>query len=235
MTSIKTLALVAMAVAAGITAAGRDFQDWSNLNHYRASNAEARQLPPGERRVVFLGNSITYNWARFRADFFKGNGYIGRGISGQTTYQLLSRFREDVVGLHPRIVVINAGVNDVAENSHPYCEELTVGNIASMVEIAQANGITPVLTTVLPAAAFTWRREITDSSAKITSLNARLRALAADKGTVFVDYYSSMLAPGDPALALNPAFTDDGVHPTAEGYAVMEAVIQPVLQALLAE
>ena len=229
----KALALGAIIAGATLQAGAREFQDWSNFKRYHDSNVEVKALPADQRLVVFLGNSITDNWARFRPDFFKTNGYIGRGISGQTTYQFLSRFREDVINLHPRIVVINAATNDVAENTHPYVEDMTVDNISSLIELAQANGITPVLTTTLPAASFGWRREITGSSDKIAALNKRLQRLAEQKGILFVDYYSSMVTPGDPSRAINAKYSSDGVHPNNLGYEVMEAIIQPVLQNML--
>ncbi|MDE5895529.1 SGNH/GDSL hydrolase family protein [Muribaculum intestinale] len=232
---IKTIAISTFIAATSLLCDAREFQDWSNFRRYHDSNTEVKALPAAERQVVFLGNSITDNWARFRPDFFKQNGYIGRGISGQTTYQFLSRFREDVINLGPRIVVINAATNDVAENTHPYVEDMTVDNISSLIELAQANGITPVLTTTLPAASFGWRKEITGSSDKIASLNKRLEALAKKKGILFVDYYSRLVSPGDETRALNPAYTNDGVHPTEAGYAVMESIIHPVLQNLLAK
>lgn len=132
-------------------------------------------------------------------------------------------------------MVINAATNDVAENTHPYVEDMTVDNISSLIELAQANGITPVLTTTLPAASFGWRKEITGSSDKIAASNKRLEALAKEKGILFVDYYSRLVNPGDETRALNPAYTNDGVHPTEAGYAVMESIIHPVLQNLLAK
>ncbi|WP_295731792.1 SGNH/GDSL hydrolase family protein [uncultured Muribaculum sp.] len=223
-------------LAASVTYSyAREFQDWSNFGRYHTANTEVKSLPAEQRKVVFLGNSITDNWAKKRPAFFHDNGYVGRGISGQTTYQFLSRFREDVINLHPRIVVINAATNDVAENTHPYDEDMTVGNITSLIELAQANGITPVLTTTLPAASFPWRKEITDSSDKIISLNKRLQALAEQKGILFVDYYSSLITPDDPSRALNASYSYDGVHPNETGYAVMESIINPVLQKILAK
>ncbi len=227
---IKALACGAIIAASAIIAEAREFQDWSNFGRYHDSNIEMMARPQTERRVVFLGNSITDNWAKQRPEFFKENGFVGRGISGQTTYQFLSRFREDVINLHPQIVVINAATNDVAENTHPYNEDMTVGNISSLIELAQANGITPILTTTLPAASFGWRKEITGSSDKIEALNKRLRALAKEKKITFVDYYSKLVTPGDPDRALNAAYSGDGVHPNADGYVVMESIILPVLQ-----
>ena len=203
-------------------------RDWAQLDVYAEQNAEVAKLPLEQRRVVFFGNSITWNWARFNPDFFTRNGFVGRGISGQSTYQFLVRFREDVVDLHPQVVVINAATNDVAENTHPYSEDRTFGNIRSMVELAQANGIKVVLTTTLPAAKFRWNPSIADAPQKIEALNKRLRQYAEANGIPFVNYYSAMEKDG----ALNPEYTADGVHPTLAGYAVMEKLILPVLEKL---
>ena len=178
--------------------------DWANLKKYEKDNDRLIQLPQSERNVVFLGNSITENWARMRPDFFSLNKYVGRGISGQTSYQFLVRFREDVINLSPKVVVINAATNDVAENTGPYNEDYTFGNIVSMVELAKAN--------------------------KIKVLNARVKAYAKKNKIPYVDYYSKMVAKGD---ALDPAYTKDGVHPTVEGYLVMESLIKPEIEKIL--
>lgn len=204
--------------------------DWANLKKYEKDNERLIQLPQSERNVVFLGNSITENWARMRPDFFSLNKYVGRGISGQTSYQFLVRFREDVINLSPKVVVINAATNDVAENTGPYNEDYTFGNIVSMVELAKANKIKVILTTTLPAAAFGWRPAIKDGPAKIQSLNARVKAYAKKNKIPYIDYYSKMVAKGD---ALDPAYTKDGVHPTVEGYLVMESLIKPEIEKIL--
>lgn len=200
---------------------------------YAADNERVKALPASQRRVVFMGNSITDAWPRVRPDFFTSHGFIGRGFSGQTTYEFLTRFRADVIGLAPEVVVINGGTNDIAENGRNYNEDRTFGHIQSMVELAQAHGIKPILATTLPSAGFSWNREINDAPQKITSLNKRLRAYAAEKGIPFVDYYSAMVE--GPSGALKAEYTKDGVHPVAAGYAVMEAAVLPVLESLLAE
>ena len=200
-------------------------QEWGNFARYKQQN-EALPDDKGalKRRVVFMGNSITEGWVREDAAFFTSNGYIGRGISGQTSYQFLLRFREDVLKLNPEVVVINAGTNDVAENTGAYNEEYTMGNIISMVELASVNGIEVILTSVLPAAAFGWNAAIKDAPQKIEALNKRISAYAQKEGIPYVDYYSAMVY-GD-NKALNPAYTKDGVHPTLDGYKVMEALIK---------
>ena len=144
------LAVVCLSFSVGeIYAQKHEFADFKR---YAKENATLAQPVKKEKRVVFMGNSITEGWVRTHPDFFKTNGYIGRGISGQTSYQFLLRFREDVINLAPALVVINAGTNDVAENTGPYNEDYTFGNIASMAELAKANKIKVILTSVLPAA-----------------------------------------------------------------------------------
>lgn len=206
----------------------QDKPDWPNLGRYAQENARLQQDDATVKgRVVFMGNSITEGWVREDAAFFTSNGYIGRGISGQTSYQFLLRFREDVLKLNPEVVVINAGTNDVAENTGAYNEEYTMGNIISMVELASVNGIEVILTSVLPAAAFGWNTAIKDAPQKIEALNKRISAYAQKEGIPYVDYYSAMVY-GD-NKALNPAYTKDGVHPTLDGYKVMEVLIKKAI------
>lgn len=199
-------------------------QDWGGLQRFAAANAALAEPVDGQPRVVLMGDSITEEWLRLRPDFFSSNGYVGRGISGQVSAQMLVRFRQDVIDLHPAAVVINAGTNDVAENQGPYDEAFTLGNIISMVELARANGIAVVLTTVLPAARFSWRPALTDAAEKIAALNDRIRAYATSQGIPFIDYYTPMVV-SDPSRALNPSYSKDGVHPVVAGYQVMEPLV----------
>lgn len=198
-------------------------QDWGQFSRFEKENAVIKEdslnLTP---KVVFLGNSITEGWALQDPDFFKDNNFLGRGISGQTTYQMLVRFREDVIKLYPQIVVINGGTNDVAENNHPYNPQRTLGNIKSMAELAQANGIEVILTSVLPSSGFFWRKTISNVPEKITALNKMIKDYAEEKGFIFVDYYPEMVSSGG---ALNPSYSKDGVHPNLEGYKVMEKIV----------
>lgn len=225
---LKSLVL-ASAMACTSAAAAAPQSDWAQLDRYAAANDSVAALPQQERRVVLMGNSITDFWPGMRPDFFAGSGFVGRGISGQTTYQFLVRFREDVVSLSPQIVVINGGTNDVAENTHTYSEERTFGNIVSMVQLARAAGITPVLGSVLPASHFYWNPQVNDVPAKIRALNARMAAYAEAEGLAYVDYHSALT---DADGALRSEYSEDGVHPNAEGYAVMEALLLPVLEGL---
>lgn len=199
-------------------------QDWGGLQTFAAANAALAEPAAGQPRVVLMGDSITEEWLRLRPDFFSSNGYVGRGISGQVSAQMLVRFRQDVIDLHPAVVVINAGTNDVAENQGPYSEDFAFGNIVSMTELARANGIAVVLTSVLPAAKFSWRPAITDAADKIAALNVRIKAYAEEQGIPYVDYYAPMVV-ADSSRALNPAYSKDGVHPVVAGYQVMEPLV----------
>lgn len=223
--SIFLFLFATLAIVASVHAQNRD---WANLKRYANSNAELVNTVNKTPRVVFMGNSITEGWVNNHPDFFKSNGYIGRGISGQTSSQFLVRFRQDVIDLKPELVIINAGTNDVAENTGPYNEDHTFGNIVSMVEIAQANKIKVILTTVLPTASFGWNKKITNVADKIASLNVRIEQYAKKHKIPFVDYYTPMVAGAE--RALNPSYTKDGVHPTSEGYEVMETVIQTAIK-----
>ena len=227
----KITYLLWLVVAFSTVSVSAQNQDWAGLGRYEKQNQELAQAKNSGKRVVFMGNSITEGWVGKHPDFFKKNGYIGRGIGGQTSYQYLVRFRQDVINLHPAVVVINAGTNDVAENTGVYKEDYTFGNIVSMVELAKANQIKVILTTTLPAASFVWRKSITDAPQKIAKLNARIREYAAKNKIPFVDYYSEMVVGENKAL--NPKYTKDGVHPTSEGYDVMERLIQKTLNQLL--
>ena len=212
--------------------AGAQKHEFANYKRYAKANSELPKVTKKDKRVVFMGNSITEGWPMHRAEFFKENpNYVGRGIGGQTSYQFLLRFREDVIKLNPKVVIINAGTNDVAENTGPYNEEFTFNNIVSMVEIAKANKIKVVLTSVLPAARFGWHPHVTDAPEKIMSLNKRIEAYAKANKIPYVDYYTPLVDTDGRTLAKK--YSNDGVHPLPDGYKVMEALIQPVIKKLL--
>ena len=208
-----------------------DHYVFGKFSRYAKANAELGLPKKGEKRVVFLGNSITDNWARLDADFFQPNGYIGRGISGQTSFQFLTRFREDVIQLKPKVVVINYGTNDIAENTGAYNEDYTFGNVCSMCELAQANGIKVILTSCLPAGKMFWRPSVTNVMDKIRQLNNRVQQYARTHRIVYVDYFSALQS--EDGTEMDPRFTKDGVHPNLEGYKVMEALIHKAIQKIL--
>lgn len=190
-------------------------RDWPSLSQYREADAQLGLPAKGESRIVFMGDSITQNWNL--SDSFPGKPYINRGISGQTTPQILLRFRQDVIALNPKVVVILAGTNDIAENTGPTTLEAIEDNLTSMVELAQKNGVRVILSSVLPAARYPWRPEIQPAE-KIQALNRWLKAYAARSGIEFLDYYGAM---ADPKSGLPAELSEDGVHPNPAGYAIM--------------
>lgn len=192
-------------------------QDWACLKCFQDDNAKVEAPKAGEKRVVFMGNSITIGWENLNPEFFAGKPYINRGISGQTTPQMLIRFRPDVIDLHPTVVVILAGTNDIAGNTGYTPIPVIFGNIVSMAELAKANGIKVVLSSVLPVYDYPWRKGL-DPVGKIVDLNQRIKEYAAKNGCVYLDYYSAMV---DEQKGLQKAFSSDGVHPNKEGYLVM--------------
>lgn len=203
--------------------------DWANLARYRTANDSVGPRAPGEDRVVFIGDSITDSWAPFFPTLFPGRHYIGRGISGQTTPQILLRFRQDVVALKPKAVVILAGVNDIAGNTGPSSLGMIEDNLASMNEIARANGIRVVLSSVLPARQFSWKKDV-EPAPKIIELNAWIRRYAARVGAVYLDYHSVM---ADDRGGLKPALAKDSVHPNFAGYSTMAKLAEKAIQRAL--
>ncbi len=200
----------------------RNKVDWPYLNRYREENGKLGLPAAGEKRVVFMGNSITEGWKDLSPGFFAGRPYICRGISGQTTPQMLVRFRPDVIALEPKVVVILAGINDIAGNTGPSTLEMIEDNIVSMSELAKVHGIKVILSSVLPAYDFPWNPGVFPAD-KIVALNNWIKSYAISNGFNYVDYYSSMV---DDRKGLKSEFTVDGVHPTAAGYKVMEQLIE---------
>lgn len=193
--------------------------DWANLRKYLDDNSKLPPPAAGENRVVFMGNSITEFWKGYNPDYFAGN-YINRGISGQTTPQMLIRFRQDVINLKPALVVILAGINDIAENTGPSKLENVFGNILSMVQLAQAAHIKVVISSVLPANHLPWRPLINPTE-KVIQLNKMIKDYADANHIVYLDYYSALV---DDKRGLPPIYSADGVHPNLAGYKVMETL-----------
>jgi len=196
-------------------------QDWAGLNRYKEENRILASKENNGKRVVFIGNSITEGWAVQNPAFFKEN-YINRGISSQVTAQILLRFKQDVVELSPKVVVILAGTNDIAENYGPLSLEDILDNIKAMAQQAKNNNISVVLCSVLPANDYPWRPGLHPDK-KIPELNKMIQAYAADSGCVYVDYFSAM---ADERNGLPKKYAEDGVHPTKAGYAVMELLVE---------
>jgi lysophospholipase L1-like esterase len=224
-------ALPAASAETQLAALQKKMNDWAQLGHFAAENAALPQPAPGEQRVVFYGDSITANWGHAGNWFPATKPYVDRGISGQTSAQMVVRFHQDVVDLHPAAVIILAGTNDVAGNTGPMTPEMTLDDIKAMVEMAHANNIKVVLCSIPPAADFPWRRGL-DPAPKIRSLNDQLRAYAKSAGLVWVDYYSAL---ADANGGMKPGLSMDGVHPTAQGYALMAPLAEAGIAQALAK
>lgn len=216
--------MLAALLSAGILSAQNNEAAFANFDRYAADNAALTVRP----RAVLFGDSITDFWPRADAEFFTGHNFVGRGISGQTTSQMVLRFRDDVVALKPKYVAILAGTNDVARNHGITPNEVTVGNIITMCEIARANGIRPVICSILPCSAYRWRPEVTDVVEQIDRINAALREYArTHRGVEFVDYNTPLR---NAAGGLDPELSEDGCHPTPAGYKRMEAILLKALK-----
>jgi len=202
-------------------------RDWPSLGKYGDDDAKLGPPAKGEARVVFLGDSITEFWAL--SDSFHGKPYVNRGISGQTTPQILLRFRQDVIALRPSVVVILAGTNDIAENTGPTTLAAIEDNLASMVDLAKRNGIRVVLSSLLPALQYPWKPELAPVE-KIRALNDWIKDYAAKEGLVFLDYHSAM---ANDKRGLRAELSEDGVHPNQAGYAVMAPLVEKAITAAL--
>ncbi|WP_252736980.1 SGNH/GDSL hydrolase family protein [Zobellia galactanivorans] len=200
-------------------------QDWPNLANFQAENAKLAKPAPNENRVVFMGNSITIGWINSRPEFFANKPYINRGISGQTTPQMLLRFRQDVIELRPKVVVLLAGTNDIAGNTGPSTLDMIMDNIKSMAEIAVANDIKVILSSTLPAFDYPWKPGM-EPAQKIVDLNKMIKAYADEKGHIYLDYFSAL---ADERNGLPKKYANDGVHPTVEGYKVMEPMVEKAI------
>jgi lysophospholipase L1-like esterase len=218
------------AVAAAEAAEDRLHTDWPWLARYRDANLADSALPAGRRRGVFIGDSITQGWFDKHPAFFTGNGFLGRGVGGQTTPQMLARFWPDVVALRPAAVHVLAGTNDIAGNTGPYDPAATRDNVQAMAALAKASGIKVVWGAVTPAAVYPWRPALRPDL-EIPKLNAWLAAFAREQGQGFADYTAVL---DDGRGGMKPGLAYDGVHPTLDGYALMEPVALKALDAILA-
>jgi lysophospholipase L1-like esterase len=202
-----------------------NWADWANFKKYADQNKSVPQKVTGEKRVVFLGNSIFEGWLRSRPEFFAGKPYYDRGISGQTTPQMLLRFYDDVLALNPDVLVLKCGINDIAQNTGPYDQQKTINNIKAIAQLARANKIKVILCSVLPASDFKWRPGL-EPADKVIALNAAIQQFAKEQDYYYLDLYSSVV---DENKGMKKEYASDGVHPTVEGYKVLEPLVEAAI------
>ena len=204
-------------------------QDWFGFNRFKADNEQIK-ANGNYPKVVFMGNSITENWAYYHPNFFSDNNFCGRGISGQTSSQMLVRFTADVVELHPKAVVIMAGTNDVAHNDYYVEPEKVVENIIAMCNLAKANGIVPIISSIPPCSEFPWRKEILNPGQTIVNINKSLKEYADKNGIVYVDYHAAL---ADENLGLPKTLSGDGCHPNPDTYFTMEEMVLKAIRSVI--
>ena len=200
-------------------------QDFANFAKYQKQNQEVKSKTTTPNSVL-MGDSITEGWFATDPNFFTKNNFVGRGISGQVTSQMLLRFREDVIKLKPKRVIILAGTNDIAENQGPISLDKVFGNIVSMAELAKANNIKVVLCSVLPASDFPWRKG-KEPAEKVIALNKMIKDYAQKNKITYVDYHTVLK---DEKNGLSKEIAEDGIHPTKLGYEKMEAILMKNLK-----
>lgn len=203
--------------------------DWANLNRYKDENKQLGAPKAGEDRVVFMGNSITAGWIHMRPEFFENKPYVNRGIGGQTTPQMLIRFTQDVIDLQPKAVVILAGINDIAENTGPTSLEAIMDNISGMALLAKSHGIKVILSSVLPAYDFPWRPGL-EPAGKVIALNRMIKRFASENDFYYLDYFSAL---SDSRNGMKKEYASDEVHPTKQGYQVMEPLVEKAIDTVL--
>jgi acyl-CoA thioesterase-1 len=225
MSLMNRIALAALSITlVSVSGAAQPVQtDWPNLQRHRAANAALPPPASGEKRVVFIGDSITDGWSKFFDEQFPGKSYVNRGIDGQTTAQMLVRFRQDVISLRPSVVVILGGINDIAGNGGPATPDMIENNLMSMVDLAHANGIFVVLCSLLPANTIPWRPEL-EPAPDVIALNSWMKRYAAGRhGVTYVDYWTAMAGKRD---GLPETLSRDGVHPNETGYRIMAKLVE---------
>ena len=205
-------------------------QDWPNFNRFRQDNYQVGMPSEGENRIVFMGNSITEGWSDHYPEFFNGKPYINRGITSQTTPQMLVRFRADVIDLEPKAVVILAGTNDIAGNTGPSTVKMIADNIFSMAELAKEHNILVIISSILPVYEYTWVERELDPVPIISRLNAMIKNYTVKHGHTYLDYYSEMV---DSRMGLMEVYTPDGVHPNRDGYKVMSVLAEKAIEETL--
>ena len=204
--------------------------DWPNLNKYREDNEKLAAAENKGDRIVLIGDSITEGWSNFDPDFFTRNNLINRGISGQTSPQMLIRFKQDAIHLNPKLIIVNAGTNDIAANTGPSSPEMIIDNITSMAEIAMRHSINVALSTILPVEKYEWNKNVDDAPERISKVNTVLKEYCESNNLVFINYYSAMV---NGRRGLRSEYGNDGVHPTKEGYDVMAFVLKNTISGLV--
>lgn len=194
--------------------------DWANINYYKEANRELLKQPNHERKVVFMGDSITENWGELKPDFFSKDNFINRGISSQTSSQMLIRFRSDAIDLQPSLIIILAGTNDIAGNTGPTTVQMVADNIISMSELAISNNIKSIISSILPVYNYNWS-PVAEPIEKIIRLNQILKEYSVDNNLMYLDYYASMV---DERPGLKKEFSQDEVHPNKVAYEVMSTL-----------
>lgn len=206
-------------------------RDWAGLTRYGSENADLPEPSPSEDRVVFMGDQVTEAWGPTTGRFFPGKSYVNRGIGGQTTAQMLVRFRQDVVALEPKVVVIQGGSNDIASLVAPGTEAMVLDNIRSMTEIAKANGIRVVIASITPVCDCVTDQTTARPQGKLIGLNGALRDHATESGSVFLNYYAALVAGRD----FRAELTSDGLLPNGAGYAVMAPLAEQAIARALGQ
>ena len=204
--------------------------DWPNLAKYRKANEELKGSSSGGDRIVLVGDSITEGWTEFNPGFFQENNMVNRGISGQTTPQMLIRFKQDAIHLNPKIIIINGGTNDIWGNTGPSTPDMIIDNLCSMAEIASKNNIQVVLSTILPVYQYPDRDDIIDPPKTISFINSVLQDYCNKNSLAFLDYFSPM---ADEKKGLRSDYGTDGVHPNKQGYSVMEQVVRETISGIV--
>lgn len=218
---MKTKILLSMMFFSSLIASAQ--KDWANFGRYEKANREVMKSAD----AVFMGNSITDGWYSNDPVFFQANNFLGRGISGQTTSEMLVRFRQDVINLKPKAVIILAGTNDIAENNGYISLENIMGNIVSMAELAKMNKIRVFLCSVLPVYKYPWKQGIVEPAEKIKKLNNMIKTYCEKNAATYVDYYTKLV---DERGGLPEKYAADGVHPNNDCYKIMEDIVLRTLE-----
>ena len=206
------------------------YSDWPNLAKYRKANEKLKGTSSAGNRIVLVGASITEGWTEFNPGFFQENNMVNRGISGQTTPQMLIRLKQDAIHLNPKIIIINGGTNDIWGNTGPSTPEMIIDNLYSMAEIASKNNIQVVLSTILPVYQYPDRDDIIDPPKTISFINSVLQDYCNKNSLAFLDYFSPM---ADEKKGLRSDYGTDGVHPNKQGYSVMEQVVKETISGIV--